>query len=560
MNSKYLKIIRVIVAAVVFILILLSFLNFSATNYGTQCILKTQFIPSLLALFTGAAVPFVALLLLTLIFGRVYCSFLCPTGILQDIIIRLSDYSYKLFHKGKKRLRNKGYKKPHNKLRYLILIIIGALFALGLTLPLTLLDPYSAFGKISVQIIGNLEIFITNILAGIFPSTIPYQEYFRFSLFACLYSSIFLLVLIVFSGFKGRLYCNSICPVGTLLGFIGGKSLFRPVIDKSKCIQCNACSLRCKSNCINVKEKEIDSSRCVVCFNCIGACSQSGIKYKPLWFTCSTSITAKNSDTTSEQLNSTKNRDSTTSASTESKKHEQIKSQNHEIEKKSCQDPGRRNTLIAFGALGTALIAHKALGETLVPKTENVPLSRLGITPPGAISINHLKQNCTACYACVAACPNGIIHPATFEYGTDGIMLPTIKYDHKFCGYECNKCTQVCPNGALQPLTIEKKKLTQIGRAVYFPKRCVVFTDGTDCGACDEHCPTKAIIMVPVAGADFLYHPKLNKELCIGCGGCEYICPQTPKAIKVVSLPVQGLATKPSDDKQEEKKVEDFGF
>lgn len=532
MNSKYLKIIRVIVAAAVFILILLSFLNFSATNYGTQCILKTQFVPSLLALFTGAAVPFVALLLLTLIFGRVYCSFLCPTGILQDIIIRLSDYSYKLLHKGKKHLKNKGYKKPHNKLRYIILIITGALFALGITLPLTLLDPYSAFGKISVQIIGNFEIFITNLLAGIFPSSIPYQEYFRFSLFACLYSSLFLLVLILFSGLKGRLYCNSICPVGTLLGFIGGKSLFRPVINKSKCIQCNACSLHCKSNCINVKEKEIDSSRCVVCFNCIGACSQSGIKYKPLWFTSSSS-------------------EKSTATSTSAVKRDG---------KNQCQNPGRRNTLIAFGALDTALIARKALGEKLVPKTDNLPLSRLGITPPGAISINHLKQNCTACYACVAACPNGIIHPATFEYGSDGIMLPTIKYDHKFCGYECNKCTQVCPNGALQPLTIEQKKLTQIGYAVYFPKRCIVFTDGTDCGACDEHCPTKAITMVPVAGADFLYHPKLNKEICIGCGGCEYICPQTPKAIKIVSVPRQGMAKKPSDDKQDEKIVEDFGF
>ena len=186
-----------------------------------------------------------------------------------------------------------------------------------------------------------------------------------------------------------------------------------------------------------------------------------------------------------------------------------------------------------------------------------------GVCPTDAIEVKDTVVYCDVCDQepkCVAACPNGIIHPATFEYGSDGIMLPTIKYDHKFCGYECNKCTQVCPNGALQPLTIEQKKLTQIGYAVYFPKRCIVFTDGTDCGACDEHCPTKAITMVPVAGADFLYHPKLNKEICIGCGGCEYICPQTPKAIKIVSVPRQGMAKKPSDDKQDEKIVEDFGF
>lgn len=527
MSSKYLKYTRVLLAAIVFVLILLSFLNFSANSLGTQFILKTQFVPGLLALLSGAIIPFVILIVLTLIFGRVYCSFLCPAGILQDIITRISEFCYKVFHKGKKRTKNKGYREPHNSLRYIILIIIGGLFALGITLPLILIDPYSAFGKISVQIFGNIEIFFTNILAGLFPSSIPYQEYFRFSLFAFIYSSLFLIILIVFSALKGRLYCNSICPVGTLLGLIGGRSLFRPVIDKSKCVQCNACSLKCKSNCINVREKEIDSSRCVVCFNCIGTCKQSGIKYKPVWFSNASS-------------------------------NKQDVLENDSVN--SCKDPGRRNTLIAFGALGTAIVARKALGEKLIPQTDDIPLSKLGITPPGAISINHLKQNCTACYACVAACPNGIIHPATFEYGADGIMLPTMKYDHKFCGYECNKCTQVCPNGALQPLTLEKKKLTQIGRAVYFPKRCIVFTDGTDCGACDEHCPTKAITMVPVDKADYLYHPKLNKDLCIGCGGCEYICPQTPKAIKVISLTEQGIALKPTEDKQEEKKVDDFGF
>ena len=139
-------------------------------------------------------------------------------------------------------------------------------------------------------------------------------------------------------------------------------------------------------------------------------------------------------------------------------------------------------------------------------------------------------------------------------------MMPVIHYDNKFCGYECNKCSQTCPTGALKPLSLQEKKLTQIGHAVYYPKRCVVFIDGTDCGACDEHCPTKAITMHQVEGANYLYHPEVNQKICIGCGGCEYICPQSPKAIVVYADTIQLKAQKPTEDKQVIKEVDDFGF
>jgi Polyferredoxin len=458
----------------------------------------------------GGLIPLIILLVITILFGRVYCSFLCPLGIMQDGIIRISDYIYKITHKGKKRKSNKGYKKPHNLFRYIILIITGALFALGFIYPLTLLDPYSIFGKIAVEIFGSIEIFITNILANIFPYTFYFQEYLKLAIPSFIYSSLLLLTIILMSSLRGRLYCNTICPVGSFLGLISGHSLFKVVIDKEKCVQCNACSIACKSNCINIKDKSIDNSRCVACFNCLSVCKQSSIKFA-------------------------------------------FGSSN-----KQC-DTGRRNAIVAVGALGTALIAKNTIGNKLLPN-ELPDKKKLGIAPPGAISIKHLKENCTACYACVASCPNNIIKPATFEYGPDGIMLPTIKFDNKFCGYECNKCSQVCPNGALVPLTLEEKKLTKIGQVAYYPKKCIVFTDSTDCGACDEHCPTKAITMVKFPDPSFLYHPKINRELCIGCGGCEYVCPQTPKAIKVIALPVQGKAQKPTEDIQENKKVDDFGF
>ena len=606
---KGLKIFRVIAATAIFIAALLAFLNFSM-GWETNHILHIQFVPALLSLAAGTlgvALPLIILLLLTLIFGRVYCSFLCPTGILQDIIGLLA----RPFTRRTRRTRtnphslgagahntsagshstsagshssganagsstntgsstsagsststgsstsagssnNAGYRKPHSILRYIILIATGLLFALGLAWPLTLLDPYSLFGKIASQFFGSIEIFLNNALANIFPNSIPYLKYTSIATVSFIYGTIALITLILFSAAHGRLYCNTICPVGTLLGLIGSKSLFQIRIESNACKHCNACAKNCKSNCIDIKGQKVDTERCVVCFNCLQHCKFGALHYSLRRPAASTSAcsTASTSATSANAACST----STSAASTQPS---------------GKIDKGLRTTLAGLAGLGTAILAHKGTGSRFIPikeyrekhLPENLRASQeLGIMPPGAGRLEHFKQNCTGCYACVAACPGDVIKPATFEYGPDGILLPTLKYNGHFCGYECNACSNACPSGALSPLTLKEKKRTAIGKAIYMAGKCIVFQAGTDCGACDEHCPTKAITMVPVPGKSFLYYPKLNRDLCIGCGGCEYICPQKPKAIKVVALADQSLAQEPTDDVQQEVEVNDFGF
>ena len=592
---KGLKIIRVTAATAIFIAALLSFLNFSM-GWETNHILHIQFVPALLSLAAGTlgvALPLIILLLLTLIFGRVYCSFLCPTGILQDIIGRLA----RPFTRRTRRTRTNphspgagahntsagshsasagshssganavsstnagsstsaGYRKPHSILRYIILIATGLLFALGLAWPLTLLDPYSLFGKIASQFFGSIEIFLNNALANIFPNSIPYLKYTSIATVSFIYGTIALVTLILFSAAHGRLYCNTICPVGTLLGLIGSKSLFQIRIDSNACKHCNACAKNCKSNCIDIKGQKVDTERCVVCFNCLQHCKFGALHYslrRPAASTSkyASSSTASTGATSATAAGSTPS--GTAAGSTPSGKI----------------DKGLRTTLAGLAGLGTAILAHKGTDSRFIPikeyrekhLPENLRASQeLGIMPPGAGRLEHFKQNCTGCYACVAACPGDVIKPATFEYGPDGILLPTLKYNGHFCGYECNACSSACPSGALSPLTLKEKKRTAIGKAIYMAGKCIVFQAGTDCGACDEHCPTKAITMVPVPGKSFLYYPKLNRDLCIGCGGCEYICPQKPKAIKVVALADQSLAQEPTDDVQQEVEVNDFGF
>jgi ferredoxin len=134
-------------------------------------------------------------------------------------------------------------------------------------------------------------------------------------------------------------------------------------------------------------------------------------------------------------------------------------------------------------------------------------------------------------------------------------------YLTSFCNFDCNKCGQVCPTGAILPLTTEEKHVTQMGKAVFVRQNCVVYTDETDCGACSEHCPTKAVHMVPYKNG--LVIPEVDQDICIGCGACEHPCPvEAPyKAIFVNGNPVQQIAKTPEKgEKQIIDDTEDFPF
>ncbi|PKP06177.1 MAG: hydroxyacid dehydrogenase [Bacteroidetes bacterium HGW-Bacteroidetes-5] len=511
MNYKILKWVRVAVSLVFIIGITAAFIFFVNRESALfSQFLKIQFVPSLLGIFSGGAVVFVLLILLTLLFGRVYCSTLCPLGTFQDSTTRVAN----LF-KSKKKRRFK-YDKPKNWIRYSVLSIIAIFFIGGVTAPIAWLDPYSNWGRVSNEIISRVEQLLHNALSNIFPEAIFFRSYAHFAVGSFIFALLFISAVIIFSSLRGRLYCNTICPVGTLLGMLSKISIYKPKIDESKCNKCGLCVINCKSQCIDLENQSVDESRCVSCQNCMQVCKRAAISYK-------ISLRVK-----------------------ENKKIEKIEPASNE----------RRRALIAMGLVGTALAAKAINFKPLLSSKPKIT----GIAPPGAVSIDHLKRNCTACYACVSACPNNIIQPASMEYGLDGVLLPVLSFKHHFCGYECNMCTTVCPNDALKPMSIEDKQLSQIGEAQFFLEKCIVHTDGTDCGACDEHCPTKAITMVPY-GEGSLYIPSLNVDICIGCGGCEYICPAVPeKAMVVYAKAVHGVALKPTEDKQEKVKVDDFGF
>ena len=215
---------------------------------------------------------------------------------------------------------------------------------------------------------------------------------------------------------------------------------------------------------------------------------------------------------------------------------------------------------------GTEVIIYRSLGDIKITIEDyKGKMNRKGrkkwppLTPPGSISLERFKDKCTGCQICVVRCPSQVLRPTGLEYGLDYMLKPRLAYISSYCNYECTVCSDVCPTGAIKPLTIEEKTTTQVGIATFFKGRCVVNTEEKDCGACAEHCPTQAVHMVPYKGT--LTIPQINPDLCIGCGGCESICPVRPmRAIIVKSNVEHKFVEKPKEEEIKEIEVDDFGF
>ncbi len=218
---------------------------------------------------------------------------------------------------------------------------------------------------------------------------------------------------------------------------------------------------------------------------------------------------------------------------------------------------GRRQfiKLMQTGLVATCVLSLPQLSQASKVKPKNsAPI------PPGAESLKAFRKTCTACQLCVSQCPSGVLQPAFLENGITGFMQPVLKYGvHHFCDYECIRCIEVCPTKALGSLPLTEKKLIRIGVVKLIIEECIVTKDNKACGACAEHCPTGALRMVPYKPG--ITKPEIvNEGACIGCGGCESICPVRKLAIYIERLDVHEKAEKPRVVKQEKVKVDGFGF
>ena len=365
----------------------------------------------------------------------------------------------------------------------------------GIGSVVALLAPYSSYGRIVSNLFAPVYQWGNNVLAYFAERSDSYAFYetsvWLKSLPTFIIAAVTFVVLVVLAWRNGRTYCNTICPVGTVLGFFSRYSLFRPEIDAEKCTNCSLCSRKCKAACINYKDHRIDYSRCVTCMDCIDSCKHGAISYKYRFG-------KKEIKETSETGNT---------------------------------NNARRSFLTGMGLVlvSSAVKAQekKVDGGLAVILDKKVPARMTPLVPPGAKGLRNMRTHCTGCQLCVSVCPNQVLRPST---KLETLMQPEMSYERGYCRPECTKCSEVCPAGAILKLTPADKSATQIGHAVWVEKNCVPLRDKVACGNCARHCPTGAITMVPsdADDADSLKIPVVNVERCIGCGACENLCPARP--------------------------------
>lgn len=511
-----LKKVRIVLSVFFFGLITFYFLDFAGILSNKFHVLAhMQFVP---AVVSFSFIILAVLIALTLILGRIYCSVICPMGVFQDVVTWIS----KKTAKKKKRFR---FSPAKNILRWTVLAVTVIATLCGFTVILGLLDPYSAFGRMVTNVFKPIYMSGNNLLESIF-SRFDNYTFYQVDASLISISSFFIgivtFLLIAFLAWKhGRTWCNTICPVGTLLGFLSRFSLLKIRIDANKCTHCMICGTKCKASCIDSKNQRIDYSRCVDCFDCLGSCKEGALVY------------------------------SLPSAAIKKKEEEQTVTSHASKRRFLVTGLTMAATAPEIIAQSKSLLAYTSGKKSYKRQTP--------ITPPGSISQAHFQAHCTSCHLCVSKCPSHVLKPAFMEYGLEGMMQPTVCFDKGFCNFDCTVCSDVCPNSAIKPLTIEQKHLTQMGKVVFIEENCIVHTDGTSCGACSEHCPTQALAMVPYK--DGLTIPHVNTDICVGCGGCEYVCPARPfRAVYIEGNEVQQEARPFTEKKEENIKVDDFGF
>lgn len=483
-----LKKIRTITAAIVFALITLLFLDFTGSLHQYfGWLAKIQFVPAVLALNFAVILVMIAV---TLVFGRVYCSVVCPLGIFQDIV------SWFAGKRSKNRFR---YRKAHKWLRYGLLVIFVLLMVLGLNAIACLIAPYSAFGRMASELFSPIYRWGNNALAYFAERADSYAFYtvdvYVKSLPTFIVAAVTFVAVFVLAWRGGRTYCNTVCPVGTFLGFISRYSFLKPVINTEKCNGCGKCARNCKCSCIDPENHAIDYSRCVACMDCISNCKQGAIKY-----------TRKPSG------------------------------------KEAVVDKDRRNFLsVSVMLAATAVLEAQEKttdgGLALIEEKQKAQ-RKIPVKPAGALSLKNFENHCTACQLCVSVCPNGVLRPST---SLENLMQPVVGYEKGYCRPECTRCSEVCPTGAITRVTKAEKSSIKTGTAVWIAKNCLPMTEGVSCGNCARHCPAGAIQMVPQFADDpnSPQFPVINEERCIGCGACENLCPARPFS----AIYVEGVET-----------------
>ena len=613
--------VRAVAAGTMMVLFLFFFLDINPplTGFLGQIIKWIQLFPALLSAISGdfkGLIAFFMLVLLCLVFGRIYCAFLCPLGVFQDAMIFLSRSRGKPQRREKPRkgtakssvnsrvgmtpcaqlstkncnrhashadellVKNQGKSKhavnrktstssPSSEnpghhsdspkhylfLWYSILVLTTTLVFAGSLMLVNIVDPFSVFGRFAGQLVLPFGATINNLLVSLSESVGQYIFYpvtLRPVLWPVFWITYGWFVLVIFMSFyHGRLYCNTLCPVGAFFGLFSRCSLFGFVIDRQKCTTCGKCKRMCRSRCVDLVVGKIDGARCVSCFDCVDVCPENAISYTITsfgpWRSCgdqySSACASALISSPISGIHEVPVPDTDTLPLAEDLPSPELGNTDVAAKIDLSKSVEKRKFLftavsLCGGMLATAWPLRPLLARmALVGTVDHDP-----VTPPGSLGLDHFSHTCLACHACVSACPENVLLPGFNGYGLTGALQPRLDFFVSRCAYTCHACTLVCPSGAILPLSLETKQRTRIGSVRFERHRCLVYSHKRDCGACAEVCPTHAVHTIR---EDNIHHPRIRPDACIGCGACQLVCPVTPKAIYVVAARVHEKAEPP---------------
>jgi ferredoxin len=306
---------------------------------------------------------------------------------------------------------------------------------------------------------------------------------------------LFLCLVVGLNWVSDRFWCRYLCPLGAFLGITSRLSLFRRQVNES-CTDCGLCARICPTGTIDAKKSYAsDPAECTLCYDCLAECPVNAITYRS-------------------------------------------KLPNWHVARSQPYDPKKRETLLALaGALGGVALA----GIEPIRKRQSERMIR----PPGALQTD-FSSLCIRCGECVRVCPTQGLQHSLLEGGWQNILTPRLIPRLGYCSFNCTACIQACPSGAIPAMTLVEKQSTRIGLASINTDRCLPWAYDTICTVCEEMCPLpdKAIKLIDadviLNGGEkiILKKPIVKRELCIGCGICEYHCPQDGEAaIQVQTLP-----------------------
>jgi polyferredoxin len=429
-------------------------------------------------------------LVLGALVGRVWCGWICPLGAILDWVSPHTPRKVELH-------------RNWRGIKYIVLglILTAALFG---NLSFLILDPLTLLNRtFSTAFMPALNVLVGGSEAVLYalPPLQPLLDSFETNVRGTLlpaqqtYSQLGWLLAVVLTAVVGlnwivpRFWCRYLCPLGAVCALEARFAWLRPhtVVECDRCAQCVRV---CPTGAIALSKQglAIDPAECVMCLDCAVECPRRAIEFRP-----GPSLVAH-----------------------------------------SSFDLTRRQALTSI-VMGVATVTLFRSAPSALRPDANL------IRPPGGLE-NDLLSKCIRCAECVRVCPTGGLQPSLLEGGLEGIWSPLLIPRLGYCDYSCNACGQICPTGAIPPLTLSQKREAVIGTAYIDTNRCIPWSTYHPCIVCQEMCPlpVKAIkleqvdVTAPDGSNVHLQRPRMQHDLCIGCGICEYQCPLNgPAAIRV---------------------------